>query len=60
MRTEATLEDAFEKAEYWRTTTTEPHWMFVVISPILNLIQNLSAFRGKDMNSNENIIVMDM
>ncbi|MCJ1426986.1 hypothetical protein MMC29_004889 [Sticta canariensis] len=60
MRIEVTLEDAFEKAERWRTTTTEPHWISVVVGPILHLIENLSAFRGKDMNSNENITVMDI
>ncbi|XTI85968.1 hypothetical protein V2W45_1340897 [Cenococcum geophilum] len=44
MRIEDTLEDAFEMAQIWRSTTTEPHWMSVVVGPILHLIRKLSIF----------------
>jgi len=60
MRIEDTLEDAFEMAQIWRSTTTDPHWMSVVVGPILHLIRKLSIFQDKDRNSNEKITVMDI
>ncbi|KAH0552947.1 hypothetical protein GP486_006857 [Trichoglossum hirsutum] len=60
MQIEDTLKDAFEMANIWRSTTTEPHWMSAVVGPILHLIRKLSIFHDKDKNSNENVTVMDI
>jgi len=60
MRIKETLGDALEMARIWRSTTTEPHWMSVVVGPILHLIRRLSAFQDKEKASNKNITVMDI
>lgn len=60
MRIEDTLEDAFKMAKMWRSTTTESHWISIVVGPILHLVRKMSAFQDKNQNSNENITVMDM
>jgi hypothetical protein len=60
VRIEDTLEDAFEMAQIWESTTTEPYWMSVVVGAILHLIRKLSVLQDKDKNSNENITDMDI
>lgn len=48
MLIEDTLEYVFELAKKRRSTTTEAHWIFVVIGPILSLIGRFSAFHDKN------------
>lgn len=61
MLIEDTLELVLEMATKWRSTTTEAHWIFVVVGPLLlSLIGKLSAFHGKVKNSNDNIDIIDM
>ncbi|KAI9764630.1 MAG: hypothetical protein M1840_008127 [Geoglossum simile] len=60
MRIDDTLEDAFEMAGVWRSTTTEPHWTSVVVGPILHLIRKLSIFQNKDKDLNKSITVIDI
>ena len=57
---EDTLEHVLEMASKWRATTTEAHWIFTVVGPLLSLIGNLSAFHRKVKNSNDNIDIIDM
>lgn len=57
---EDTLEHLLEMATKWRSTTTEAHWIFAVVGPLLSLIGKLSAFHGTLKNSNDNIDIIDM
>lgn len=57
---EDTLEHVIEMAKKWRSSTTEAHWIFAVVGPLLSLIGKLSAFHGKVKNLNEDIEVIDM
>lgn len=57
---DATLTDAFEMAKAWRSSTTEAHWISVVVGPILHLLRRLSPFQGKDKTTNENLTVLDI
>lgn len=57
---EDTLEHVIEMARKWRSATTEAHWIFAVVGPLLSLIGKLSVFNGKVKNSNDDIEVIDM
>ncbi|KAH8731699.1 hypothetical protein GQ44DRAFT_697900 [Phaeosphaeriaceae sp. PMI808] len=54
-----TLSDAFEQAEKWRDTTTEPHWISVVVGPILHLLRRIESFK-KSAVPNARIAVLDV
>ncbi|KAF2787489.1 hypothetical protein K505DRAFT_379551 [Melanomma pulvis-pyrius CBS 109.77] len=54
-----TLSDAFEQAEKWRDTTTEPHWTSVVVGPILHLLRRIESFK-KSVVPNGKIVVLDV
>ncbi|KAF2007577.1 hypothetical protein P154DRAFT_517251 [Amniculicola lignicola CBS 123094] len=54
-----TLSDAFEQAEKWRDTTTEAHWISVVVGPILHLLRQIESFKESDV-PNANIAVLDV
>ncbi|KAF1973459.1 hypothetical protein BU23DRAFT_589476 [Bimuria novae-zelandiae CBS 107.79] len=54
-----TLSDAFEQAEKWRDTTTEPHWISVVVGPILHLLRRIESFKNSAF-PNAKIAVLDV
>ncbi|KAJ4286948.1 hypothetical protein N0V90_012828 [Kalmusia sp. IMI 367209] len=54
-----TLSDAFEQAEKWRDTTTEPHWISVVVGPILHLLRRIVCFKNSAV-PNAKIAVLDV
>ncbi|CBX98975.1 hypothetical protein IAQ61_007417 [Plenodomus lingam] len=54
-----TLSDAFEQAEKWRDTTTEPHWISVVVGPILHLLRRIECFKNSAV-PNARIAVLDV
>jgi hypothetical protein len=53
------LSDAFEQAEKWRDTTTEAHWISVVVGPIIHLLRRIDFFK-KSAVLNAKIAVLDM
>jgi hypothetical protein len=53
------LSDAFEQAEKWRDTTTEPHWISVVVGPILHLLRRIESFK-KSAVPNAKVAVLDV
>jgi hypothetical protein len=54
-----TLSDAFEQAEKWRDTTTEPHWISVVVGPILHLLRRIESFKNSAV-PNAKIAILDV
>ncbi|KAF2817691.1 uncharacterized protein BDZ99DRAFT_505308 [Mytilinidion resinicola] len=54
-----TLSDAFEQAEKWRDTTTEPHWISVVVGPILHLLRRIESFKNSPV-PNAKVAVLDV
>ncbi|KAH8723950.1 hypothetical protein GQ44DRAFT_760669 [Phaeosphaeriaceae sp. PMI808] len=54
-----TLSDAFEQAGRWRNKTTGPHWISVVVGPILHLLRRIESFK-KSAVPNARIAILDV
>jgi hypothetical protein len=56
-----TIKTVAQNASRFRSPTPpEAHWISVVVSPLLHLLEGLSAFGEQDLSENSNLRVMNM